>query len=520
MVKISENHQGSSTIFQELNQLKQLCDKYDAGEDISYSAEFNSILDRADKANVTQYAGQNELLGYINLTLGNMCFNEQNYEQALTHYNVAAYYISKIDNRPVLAIAIQGISDSHLMLDQYAKVLEYNPIVLNYYKEVKEEAKAADSAYNMAESYLHLNDYPKAVEFAFQALNYYEKVSNTKSKAFSYFQIGQIYSFSENYTEAARFYAKAIEIHQQLNWWDSLITDYIELGDTYFLLAQNKNARAAYLDALKLLQKNDNPKKLKRVYSRLIKVCFQLTDYKNGIYFGQKATELYDKEDSSYDLVDIYYYMGIIYYVQRDYSNAFRNFTEADSRCGLHFDEEKYTRIRGEINNHLFNCCYAMNQVEFGLRYLNEAVKINTENGYLENLADNYRQLAKTYLWEKEDPKKAYDYCINALDILKQVDVPLVKGKVYELMGDIQLDMKYHIGKIYFARPVLYEIIDKLNNYRSSRRVDPEVEQLRNKIKKDVIDAYTTSLVFYRLEGKDDKVKSVTEKISRVRSEL
>jgi len=151
MVKSHRIPQSYSTNSQEIRTLKQICEKYNNEDDsVIYSIEFNTILEKATTLSLAQNPDLTKDLAYINKTLGNMCYNEKDFEQALTHYNDAANYYSKLEQKSDLAETIQGISDAQFMLDQYAKVLEYNPIVLKYYKEIDEKSKAADSNFELA----------------------------------------------------------------------------------------------------------------------------------------------------------------------------------------------------------------------------------------------------------------------------------------------------------------------------------------------------------------------------------
>lgn len=107
MVKFHKQPQGSSANSQEIKTLKQICENYNNEDDsITYSNEFNTTLEKVDSLSLDQNPGLTEVLAYINQTLGNMCYNEKDYEQSLTHYNTAAYYYSKLDKKSDLANAI------------------------------------------------------------------------------------------------------------------------------------------------------------------------------------------------------------------------------------------------------------------------------------------------------------------------------------------------------------------------------------------------------------------------------
>lgn len=455
--------QGSSMNLQELERLKQICEKYDADDDsIIYSTEFNAILEKTGSTGLAQNPGLTEDLAYINKILGDMCYYEKNYEQALAHYDAAVYYYSKLNQKADLAAAIQGVSDASFMLDQFAKVLEYNPIVLEYYKEIKEEAKVADSNYYLAESYFRLDDYENAAQYSHQALAYYEKVSDISGMAYCFVQLAKIHFYNDNYSEAIRFYKKAANMHQQLGQMEELTSDYLELGQAYYFDDQNENAKSAYLEALATLRKNYNLYNLRIAYIRLIKTCYHLDEYQEAIEFGTKALKLYGEDEAQHDLIEIYSVLGDTYYLQEKYSQAITAYSEAEWRCSIYFEDEDDLLKKGQLNKDMFQCCYDMNDFDNAIQFLQQAIEINEENDFLTELADNYLDLARTLFRGKKEAKEAYEYCIKALEILNEEDEPVLKGKTHELIGDIHLDIKFHSGK----GPLSPEILrDAISNY-------------------------------------------------------
>ncbi len=485
--------QGSSMNLQELNRLKQICEKYDSDDDsIIYSTEFNTILEKAATTDLAQTPGLTEDLAYINKILGDMCYYEKNYEQSLAHYDAAVYYYSKLNQKADLAAAIQGVSDASFMLDQFAKVLEYNPIVLEYYKEVKEEAKAADSNYYMAESYYQLNDYENAAQYSHQALAYYEKVRDISNMAYCFVQLAKIHFYNDNYTEAIRFYKKAANAHQQLGQLEELVTDYLDLGHSYYFDDQNENAKSTYLEALAVLRKNYDLDNLRIAYIRLIRTCYQMDEYQEVIEFGTKALKLYGEAEPQHDLIEIYSVLGDIYYFQENYSKAITAYSEAEWRCSIYFEDDDDLRKKGQLNKDMFQCCYDMNDFDNAIQFLQQAIEINEENDFQTELADNFLDLARTLFRGKKEAKEAYEYCLKALEILDEEDEPVLKGKIHELTGDIHLDIKFHSGKGHLSPDIF----------------------------RDAISSYSKAFTCFQEAGETDMQDMALKKINIVKAEM
>ncbi len=522
MVKSHGIPESNSIYCQEISTLKQICEKYNNDDDtVSYSIEFNSTLEKANGLNIADQPGLAEDLAYINKTLGNMCYDEKDFEQALIHYSDAANYYAKLDLKSDLAETIQGVSDAHFMLDQYAKVLEYNPIVLKYYKENDEESKAADSNYYIAESHYQLDDYERAAEYALQALSYYEKVKDTSSMADTYRQLARIYFYDDNYTDAIIFFKKSASMHQALDQMKDLTSDYLELGDAFYFDDQDENAKSAYLVALTILEENYDLDHLRTAYNNLLKTCFQLDEYEDAIEFGSKALNLYGEEEAQHDLINIYAKLGDSYYYQEDYSKAISSYSEAEWRCSIYFEDVEDIRKKGELNENMFWCCYKMGEFDEAIKFLNEAIEINKENKFLIELAVNFRDLALCIFRGKNDPKAAYEKCNRALEILNREDDLETRGKVYELMGDIQFDFKFHHGTDYYPEPGKFdEVLRKLKTLQGGENVDMKVIALKSRIRSQSISAYSKALQCYQEAGEEEKEEIVMQKINLVKEKL
>ncbi len=522
MVKLHEIPKGSSTSSQEVINLKQICKRYNTEDDsVSYSIEFNTTLESIASNSLDQNPGLTEDLAYINQTLGDMCYNEKDYEQALTHYNSAAYYYSKLDKKSDLAATIQAISDAHFMLDQYAKVLEYNPIVLKYYQEVEEESKAADSNYYTAESHYQLGDYENAVKYSLQALSYYEKARDATSIADTYQQIARIYFYDNNYTDAIIFFKKSANMHQELDQMEDLTSDYLELGDTYYFDDQEENAKSTYLEALAILEKKYDLDNLRTAYTNLLRTCYQLDEYQEAIEYGTKALKLYGKDEHQHDLINIYSKLGDTYYYQENYSQAISSYSEAEWRCAIYFEDMDDLRKKGQLNKDIFKCCYKMGDFDNGIQFLYQAVEINQENKFLIDLAENFLDLALTTFRGKKNPKTAYEECKMALDVLNTEDDLNLRGKVYELIGDIQLDVKFHYGTDYYPEPGIFDgALRKLKNLQRGEKVDMKVIALKSRIQSQSISAYSKALKYYQEAGEEESENIVLQKIKLVKEEL
>lgn len=501
--------QNSSPIRQKLSQLKQICEKYDEGDgSISYHDEYSNILAEAYTQNIDQDTDLTENFGYINTTLGNMCYEEKNYDQALIHYNAAATYFNKTNNKTALAVSIQGISDSHYMLEQYAKVLEYNPIVINYYKDVEEISKAADAAYYSAEACLKLDKFKKAISFANQSLGFYESINDVANQAFVYNQLGRIQFCNNKFKSAVSYYKMAIELRQSLGLVEYLTRDYLDIGDAFYYADKNSKAKSAYLEAHANNKKSYDNDQQKLIYKSLANVCYFLDENEEAISYAMKAVELYTSEENQHDLIEIYSIIGNSYYYLDNYAQAIKAYSEAEWRCSLYFQNQNDMTKKASLNEDMYQCCYDMQQFETGINFLQQAIEINEEYENDLELANNYYEMANTLFRGLKEVEATFSYCKKAQELLSEFneDAYLLKGKIWELLGDLAPKLLLTANKGF------------LNKYKEFSSLSTGI--LKSKMKNQTLDYYYEAKRCYKMADDKNSEDIILKKIKVVEEEL
>ncbi len=475
---------------------------------IVYNKDFNEILEKVYSLDNEQSMGLIMDLGFINISLGNMCYDIENYDQALVHYNSAAYYYSELDNKADIAVAIQGISNSHYALEQYSKVLEYNPIILKYYKENDEKSKAADTAYYSAEACLQLDKYDKASDYAIEAHQLYSRVVDDANQAYAYHLLGRIKFCEDKFVEATEYYSKTINIRERLGLADFLAQDYENLGNSFYWIDKNKKAKGAYLKAEYYNKQAYNNDTQKSILLNLAKVCYYLDQEKEAIAYGENAVELYNSEENLHDLIEVYSIIGDSYYNLEKYNRAVEAYTEAEWRCAIYFEDTSDTYKEAQLNVNIHNCWHQLEQYALAIQFLNRAIKTNEENKNIIELAENYYTMAQTQNEGLNDQNSALTYCKKAHKALSDSDQddPALEGKVWELLGDITPKLLLQSNKEYLRK--------------TKGHGEQYTEALKMKIKEQTMEYYYAAISSYTRADKPDKEDIVLKKIKLVKEEL
>lgn len=116
--------------------------------------------------------------------------------------------------------------------------------------------------------------------------------------------------------------------------------------------------------------------------------------------------------------------------------------------------------------------------------------------------AENYYDIAYTYFRGLKDLDRAKTNCDNALNILTEYpdEAFNLKGKIYELYGDIAPKYLMHINK---------KFIDKNKRYNATETA----ETLKTEILKETMAFYKNAIANYLKAEEFDKEEIVNKKI-------
>lgn len=214
-----------------------LLGKYDSADIIINEAIDNSHI-----------IGDTSNIGYCYMTLGNIQYDQTNYDEALKFYFKSLEFYKSINNYAGMSSTMIWVG----IIYQYAKS-NYEAAISSY-MEALQYADLGNSALNKSYIFSNLATiYYNQFEYD-SALRYYKK-SNKISKQFNdqrgigndYNNIGNVWYDQKKYDSALTYYERSLKIRREMNDKTGISSALINMGKVYSDLELNEEAKDNYL---------------------------------------------------------------------------------------------------------------------------------------------------------------------------------------------------------------------------------------------------------------------------------
>ncbi|GCL45813.1 serine protease [Microcystis aeruginosa] len=347
---------------------------------------------------------------------GNLYYNQQKYDLALSDYNKA------ININPNYAKAY--LNRGNLYINQQ----KYDLALSDYNQAIKINSDFAEAYNNRGNLYSDLQKYKLALD------DYNQAIKINPNDAEAYYNRGNLYSDLQKYDLALSDYSKAIDINPN----DA--EAYYNRGNLYSDLQKYDLALSDYSKAIDI-----NPNYARAYYNRgilysdLQKYDLALSDYSKAI-------------DINPNYARAYYNRGILYYNQQKYELALSDYNKA---IDINPNYAKAYLNRGILY-------YNQQKYELALSDYNKAIDINP------NYAEAYYNRGILY-----DDLQKYDLALS--DWSKAIDINPNYAEAYNNRGILyRLQQKYDLALsdyskaielnrndavAYYNRGVLYAIL-------------------------------------------------------------
>jgi tetratricopeptide (TPR) repeat protein len=347
----------------------------------------------------------------------------------------------KLDDQSGLASCYFQIGYIYQVWEKYEEAIEHYQESHNLYQKLEEEKDVADLLYQIADCYRDWGKYEKALKAEQQDLAIRQKLDDQSRVALSYLQFGRIYQASGKYEEAIEYHQKSREISQQIekegtvaNRWDWIASCYREWG-------KHELAFKAEEQNLSILQKLDDQTGIANAYFQIGYINQDWGKYEEAIDYYQRSRDLHQKLGKEKNTADLCYSIADCYRQWNKYTEAlkssrqyligyqkldnqseiaiaYRQFGRIYQTCENYTEAIEYHQQSLELYQQLDKAkniatqfrCIAHNQSKLAQQTadrpsalillnqaeqnLQQAIQLNTENEYQENLAYDHISLS------------------------------------------------------------------------------------------------------------------------------
>ena len=206
-------------------------------------------------------------------TLGNLCLQSSDYNQAFTHFSSAMELFQKLEKPIQYAKTINSMGAGHYYLGGYVEALDYYLKALSIFRDTQQrideaavlnnvglihlsaneilrsldyfeqclqicvqngiKSTQAEALDNISSAYLRLDDYDNALDFGLQSVELYETLGVLDGQAEALNSLGDVYAAQRNHNEALDRYHKSFEISKSIGNRYEMVRALQKIGESY-----------------------------------------------------------------------------------------------------------------------------------------------------------------------------------------------------------------------------------------------------------------------------------------------
>lgn len=254
------------------------------GVALNLLGKYDSAIDVLNKSIFYSKAiGDTSNVGYCLMTLGNIQYDQTNYDEALAYYTECLATYKSIDNYAGMSSAMIWIG----IIYQYAQ-----------------------------------SDYASAIEVYKEAIGYAELGNSSLNKGYIYGNLATIYNDTQSYDSALFYYRKALVIKQKHNDERGIGNGYNNIANVYFNLSKMDSALFYYHQGLTIRRKMEDQTGIASSCVNIGRVLMDLGQIREAEEFLEEAYEVSERVNYKEAMQQSALLLSQIFEKQRRYDRA------------------------------------------------------------------------------------------------------------------------------------------------------------------------------------------------------
>jgi signal transduction histidine kinase len=208
------------------------------------------------------YLNTGSLYGLVEsvLNIGEVLYNQAEYDKALTHFN-KALKISREQAFTRFEIrSLNYVGKYHHSLGDFDQSFKYYMQAYVLARQASDTLGLLSIQNKIGKHYETLGNYPKALEYYLQSEELSHHINNRMEKATTYNSLGNIYHLFQEYEKSRLFHSKALRTRKQLNYQEGVAKSLNNLGEVLIDMDLLDSARLYLNQSLDICQEINYPK--------------------------------------------------------------------------------------------------------------------------------------------------------------------------------------------------------------------------------------------------------------------
>ena len=299
---------------------------------------------------------------------------------------------------------------------KYEEAITHHQQSLDLYDQLSREQNVASQCYWLSDCYRAWNKYEQALKYQQQCLAIWEKLDNQAGIASASWQLGSIYQAWGKYEEVITYYQQSHDLYDQLDLERSIAILLCSIADCYRDWGKYEQAIECELKDLEIRQKLDDQLGIAGGEYQLGCIYQAWGKCEEAIAHHQKSLEIYEDLDRQQNIANQLSWLASCYRDLEDYTKAIDYYRQSrDLYQQLDQNESRARRCRYIGNSQRLlakntaDKSTALTRFTQAEQHIDQAIQINTENDYRENLAYDHTVLGLLYgdrlrLWPFDGP--------------------------------------------------------------------------------------------------------------------
>jgi tetratricopeptide (TPR) repeat protein len=245
------------------------------------------------------------------------------YEQAIECQQQCLNLRQLEEDRSRVAISLYQLGQIYQDWGKYEEAIDHYQQSRELYQQLSKEKNVASQWSNLAVCYRQWGKYEQSLDAIQQCLALRQQLDDRPSIATTYFQLGWIYQDWEKYEEAIDHYQQSQELYQQLSKEKDVSSLWYWIADCYRQWGKYQQAFDASQQDLALRQQLDDRPGIASAYLQLGRIYQDWGKYQEAIAHHQQSQEIYHQLDKQKDVANLWYWMAVCYRQWGKYQQAF-----------------------------------------------------------------------------------------------------------------------------------------------------------------------------------------------------
>ncbi len=266
---------------------------------------------------ISKEIGESELQQQAEFSVGFAYYIQNDFENALLHFNNSLEYSNLLDNKRSVAASLNRMGNTYQLMGAYDKALEYYSHAMTINRELNEEQEVARTLTNLGSIYRLYGNYELAINQHLEALGIYEGLQNNEGIAWSALNIARLFKMMKNYPKGLEYVNQSLEIYQKIEKEQALSTGVTlclkEFAQIYYKMG-NLNFAVVYGErVLERNRKTNNMLGVANSLSTLGKIYYDIENFEKSEQYFIKAKRVKDSLHDNTEIATILRYLGKIY---------------------------------------------------------------------------------------------------------------------------------------------------------------------------------------------------------------